>query len=95
MLNRIYVIYLNEYKVLLSKKCIETINKYTSLHQLTCDKRAPVRHLQNDERLHVPNTRYLTLTRANLHPVRNPEIICAKPSMCFFKTKKRENCTNL
>ena len=28
--------------------------------------------------------------RAKLHPVRNTEIICAKPSMCFFKTKREK-----
>ena len=49
-----------------------------------------VRHLQNDERLHVPDTGYPTPTRAKLHPVRNTEIICAKPSMCFFKTKREK-----
>ena len=54
----------------------------------TCTR--PVRHLQNDERLHVPDTGYPTPTRANLHPVRNTEIICAKPSMCFFKQKERK-----
>ena len=34
--------------------------------------------------------RYPTPTRANLHPVRNTEIICAKPSMCFFKIKREK-----
>ena len=53
-------------------------------------KHAPVRHLQNDERLHVPDIGYPTPTPANLHPVRNTEIICAKPSMCFFKTKREK-----
>ena len=36
------------------------------------------------------DTGYPTPTRANLHPVRNTEIICAKPSMCFFKTKREK-----
>ena len=45
---------------------------------------------QNDERLHVPDTGYPTPTRANLNPVQNTEIISAKPSMCFFKTKREK-----
>ena len=66
-----------------------------SCHSKQDNKQASVRNLQNDERLHVPDTGVPTQTRANLRPVRNTEIICAKRSMCFFKKKERENCTNL
>ena len=31
-----------------------------------------------------------TQTRANLHPVRNTEVICTEPSMCFYKTKREK-----